>query len=243
MGRSGKDKGKRSDRGRDQRREQERDQRRKVTEARKQAEARKIGQEAGHRARGAELPKSSTLDTALHVGGLAAEAVGHAAEFAGEGALAGSAAMGGIAAYGITQGREIVKAIGETHDAHKAECHALGARHAVSWMMQDAKGQDNPHIRDGKPYTREDFNKKVDQTFGRDREHWMKSLLIENKDGRKDYRSGINQMVDAANKVLQQGKTPAERQQGMQGFTNSAASAMAEQRKKWNQAASGQPQS
>jgi hypothetical protein len=228
MGRR-KDKGSLSDRGPDKALQRSREQRRAFTEAYR------LGQKVGERGQGASIPRESTADHVLHGVELGADLIGHAAEAA----EAGGVAMGGVAALGILKGREIVKAIGEVHAAHSAEAQFLGTSHALSHMIYDAQNPNNSHVRDGKPYDQADFTKRVDTTFGRERDRHMVYLQIENRDAPKQYAAARDGVVKAANEVLKQAKSPQERQQAMEAFTSSATQAMVQQRKQWNQAAGG----
>jgi hypothetical protein len=228
MGRR-KDRGSLSDRGPDKALQRSREQRRAFTEAHR------LGQQVGEGGKGAGIPRESTADHVLHGVELGADIIGHAAEAVG----AGGVAAGSVAAFGILKGHEIVKAIGEVHAAHSAESQFLGTSHALSHMIYDAQNPNNPHIRDGQPYDRAEFAKRVDATFGNERDRHMVYLQIENSDARKQYDTARDGAAIAANEVLKQAKSPQERQQAMEAFTSSAAQAMVQQRTQWNQAAGG----
>jgi hypothetical protein len=235
-----------TDKGQERSPEKQREQRRKFDEAvKRQEDARKLGQEVGDRGKGAPIPKESTLDKALHVVKVGVEAGTQAAETAaaaeGAGAAASGAALIGVAAYAALQGREIVKAIGEVHEGNKAEAIALGTRHALSLMIYDHEHPNNPHIRDGTPYSKAEIARRADEPGLRsDRERWMPGLSVENSGAPAQYAQGRDQAVDGMNAALRQCNTPQERQQAAKAFTDAAAQAMAPQRRQWNQKARGQ---
>jgi hypothetical protein len=216
--------------------ERRREQRRRIEQATRD------GAGLGERNKGASRPERSTLDTALRGVEMGAQIAHHgieavAAEGAGIGAVGAGAALVEVA----LAGREVVKAIGETHDAHQRESLALGTRHALSVMMADCNNPDSPHIRDGAGYNKADFGRRVDSILSGDKAHWLTSLQVQNTDAPRQYGQARDAVVDAANSVLQKGRTAAERQQLLQAFTNAAAEAMAPQRRQWAQSAGGPP--
>ena len=110
--------------------DRERERRRRLEQAR--AEGARQGASAAAKGRGAEIPRESTLDTALNAGGNVMRLVGGAISLAAEGV--GAAAVGGglsAVGFGVAGGREVVKAVIETGEAHAREAVALGARHAL----------------------------------------------------------------------------------------------------------------
>jgi hypothetical protein len=210
--------------------ERQRQQRRQLERASR------AGQEAGERGKGAARPESSRLDNVMHGVELGAQA----AHLAGEAAELSGVAIGGAMVHVALAGREVVKAIGETHDAHQREAGALGTRHALSVMMADCNNPQSPHIRDGTPYNKAEFSRRVEGVLGSDKNRWMTTLQIENSQASQPYDRARDGVVDAANGVLSQARTAAERQQMLATFTNAAAEAMAAQRRQWSTAAGGQ---
>jgi hypothetical protein len=234
MGRTG-DKRKKIDTSGQDAAERRREQRRRLEQASRD------GAGLGERNKGASRPDRSTLDTALRGVEIGAQIAHHGIETAAEGAGIGAVGAGAALVEVALAGREVVKAIGETHDAHQREAQALGTRHGLAVMMADCNNPDSPHIRDGAAYNKADFGRRVDTMLGGDKAHWLRTLSIENSKAPGQYDQARNAVVDAANTVLQQGRTAAERQQLLKAFTNAAAEAMAPQRRQWSQGAGGPP--
>ncbi|MFO7696786.1 MAG: hypothetical protein R6X16_06475 [Anaerolineae bacterium] len=234
MGRLG-DKRKKTDTSGQDAAERRREQRRRLEQATRD------GAGLGERNKGASRPERSTLDTALRGVEMGAQIAHHGIEAAAEGAGIGAVGAGAALFEVALAGREVVKAIGETHDAHQRESLALGTRHALSVMMADCNNPDSPHIRDGAAYNKADFGRRVESILGGDKARWLTTLGIENNRAPQQYDQARDAVVDAANSVLQRGRTAAERQQLLQAFTNAAAEAMAPQRRQWSQGAGGPP--
>lgn len=217
--------------------DRERERRRRLSELR--AAGRREGRATAEKGRGAEVPEESAADRAAHLIGLAHEAAGYAAEFVPESVGAGKVGviggLGGVAAYGVIQGRAILKAIHEVSEGNARESVALGVRHGLSRVMADANNPESPHIRDGKPYTKEDLRRRVSESLASDRDWWMPGLKVENSPARKQYDSGIDSIVDHLNAGLQQGKTALERQAVMKSLTQAAAEGIADRRRQWQQ--------
>ncbi|MHB1318615.1 MAG: hypothetical protein ACYCYF_08370 [Anaerolineae bacterium] len=208
-------------------------------------QASRVGRSAGERTPGASRPEHSSLDTAARFGEAASEVAHHGVEtFLDAGArgigLEGLGAAGALASVAL-KGREVVKAIGETHDAHLREAQALGTRHGLAVMMADCNNASSPQIRDGVAYSKADFGRRVGDLLGSDRDHSMRTLQIENSDAPRQYESARDALVDQANSVLKQGQTAAERQALLRTFTDAAAQAMAPGRRQWNQQPQGGP--
>jgi len=190
----------------------------------------------GDQGRGAARPESTTLDKVLHGVELGAQAT----HLAAEGAEVASVELGGAMVHVALAARELVKAIGETHDAHEREATALGTRHALSVMMYDSNNPQSPQMRDGVPYNKAEFSRRVEGILGTDRTRWMATLQIENREAPQQYDAARDHVVDAANGVLRQAQNATERQQLLKAFTNAAAEAMAGQRQQWAQMARSQ---
>ncbi|MBM7800731.1 hypothetical protein JOE57_003652 [Microlunatus panaciterrae] len=199
-------------------------------------EQRRRLEEARRAVHGADVPgRESTVDTTVHVNALIAEALGHAGEYALESATAG---LLGAATYGIHQGYEVAKAIGETQDANAKEAKALGARHALSVLQVDLAKPDNRSIQNGEPLNEQLIKDKINSALSSDKNDWFRTLAVENtRQVQQQYDEGVALTVGAIGASLRIGSSPEERKVGSHAGMKTLGDEMAKSRRAWEEKA------
>ena len=183
------------------------------------------------RQKGTEMGESAKLPTpsekydyreGLHH--LPKEILEHSAiDMAGEALL--ELEMTGLVKIVMDSGQKLLEAIGEVHDKNIQEAKARGLRYGITELKWDQRSINNPHIQEGKPYTKSELYDRIRQQriqFG-GLDYEMTFLQVEASDARKEFENSIDTLVNTINPLLNQAKTPSERQLILKTFVDSAS--------------------
>ena len=123
-----------------------------------------------------------------------------------------------------------LEGVGELKQANKRAAELTGIENALKVTTQDWLHGRGPHIKDGKPYTPQELQNRMDPAGKRKMADDMTWCKIMNKDAQKDLDRGFKIAADAINQVLRQAKTPAERQAAMRSFVETVLPRLARNR-------------
>jgi hypothetical protein len=121
----------------------------------------------------------------------------------------------------LEQARKFVEAVGELTDANRAEARNIGTFYSLNIVGRDARNAKNPHVQEGKPYTRSELRERTQGSYG-DRMAWDgRTLRVETSNAPENVDQGIDGVVDVANSILKTAKSPGERRAGLQALQDS----------------------
>lgn len=114
---------------------------------------------------------------------------------------------------------QFITAVGEAHEKNKQAAIARGVQFSLSIMSSDVKS-DNPHVREGKPYTADELAKRIRENgpLNSKIQREMPYLKVENSEADKQFKKGMGVVARNINQVLTRAKTPEHRRQVIDSF-------------------------
>jgi len=128
--------------------------------------------------------------------------------------------------------KKMFEATHELHAANVAASRLLGTFYALNIVGRDGRVANNPHVKDGKPYTAGELADRLSGPYGADLATKRTQCQVYNKDAPKDVDRGIAAVAEAANKVLAGCRDAAERQAALDKFATATQRVIGDNRQK-----------